>query len=479
MYLQDNKLLTFKLPSTCLPEQDILSERILKNQKVIDLIVTSLLNIIPTGTYGVASRKWLNNTKSDILYEPKLEIQKSLPPILIEVQAIVEEKLFPSPVWAKQYLLVFENNDDVGSCPLEALQAISSFFCQQKATLFDHSYSKDNTIKLLYKIAREITIEETQYENNSRNILDIVLANNEKCLNQIKKSLAGVHDIRKTEKLIEKGLTYNTTIKRQIANISTDSESDLEFPEKLPVGVERSPTSPQLAEEIAYVKMFKTNVSRMNWAQCLKEAHEKNLLLRYLTGTSLRVNFRTHIKNMLETLSNTIMVLQQQNMARVVTTTTNKSTINLPENVKSLRTIVRQKLEELPKSEQYDYSTTFKHQKLARRKKMIEENNDIYNESNYEGLNKLMIPAWMSDEEEILDKDLQGNAIFRALRPFYRSQEFNDIMDNLDYKWSHPEDPSKRIKRNNRSTRVEPVVTNIKFPSYLDKEDFPDWAFSF
>ncbi len=54
---------------------------------------------------------------------------------------------------------------------------------------------------------------------------------------------------------------------------------------------------------------------------------------------------------------------------------------------------------------------------------MIEENNDIYNESNYEGLNKLMIPAWMSDEEEILDKDLQGNAIFRALRPFYRSQE--------------------------------------------------------
>ncbi len=52
-------------------------------------------------------------------------------------------------------------------------------------------------------------------------------------------------------------------------------------------------------------------------------------------------------------------------------------------------------------------------------------------------------------------------------------------MDNLDYKWSHPEDPSKRIKRNNRSTRVEPVVTNIKFPTYLDKEDFPDWAFSF
>ncbi len=39
----------------------------------------------------------------------------------------------------------------------------------------------------------------------------------------------------------------------------------------------------------------------------------------------------------LETLSNTITVLQQQNMAGVVTTTTNKSTMNLPENVKLLR----------------------------------------------------------------------------------------------------------------------------------------------
>jgi hypothetical protein len=104
---------------------------------------------------------------------------------------------------------MFENNDDVGSYPLETLQAISSFLCQQKATLFDHSYSEDNTIKFLYKLAKEVTVEETQYENNFRHTLDIVLTSNEKCLNRIKKSLTGVPDIKKAESLIEKGLTYN------------------------------------------------------------------------------------------------------------------------------------------------------------------------------------------------------------------------------------------------------------------------------
>ncbi|KAI9487365.1 MAG: hypothetical protein EXX96DRAFT_628144, partial [Benjaminiella poitrasii] len=83
---QDNELLSFKLPSTFLPGQDILSKRILKNRKVINLTVNSLLNI-PKGTYGAASIEWLNNTRSDALYEPKLDFQKSLPFVLIEVQA--------------------------------------------------------------------------------------------------------------------------------------------------------------------------------------------------------------------------------------------------------------------------------------------------------------------------------------------------------------------------------------------------------
>ncbi|KAG0850033.1 hypothetical protein G6F17_010236 [Rhizopus arrhizus] len=126
-------------------------------------------------------------------------------------------------------------------------------------------------------IAKEITVEETQYENNFRHTLDIVLTSNEKCLNRIKKTLTGVPDIKKAERLIEKGLAYNASVKRQLSNISTDSESELEFPEKLPVGIKRPPTTPQLADEITFIKRFKANVGRMSWTQCLTEAHENHL----------------------------------------------------------------------------------------------------------------------------------------------------------------------------------------------------------
>ncbi|GAA5806544.1 hypothetical protein HPULCUR_012080 [Helicostylum pulchrum] len=312
-----------------------------------DLIVSSLLDI-PAGTYGIASSEWHNNTRSDILYSPKLDIQKSLPPVLIEVQAIVDKKFilrlmqytlniinrydskpmvlvfcvgkvspksllahftqgtchqehlwtFPSPVWARKCLFIFKNsyNDAAVRSPFEALEAISSFFCEKKATLFEHSHSEDSTIKLLYNIAKDVTAEEIQYGNNFQHTLDIILRNNEKCLNQIKKSLTVTADIKKTERLIEKGITYNTSIKIMLSDISTDPENDLEFPEELPVGIKRKTTTPKLEEEIAFIKKFKTNVGRMNWRQCLTKAHESNLFSRYSTRSSLRTNFSKHIK---------------------------------------------------------------------------------------------------------------------------------------------------------------------------------------
>ncbi|RCI00128.1 hypothetical protein CU097_015067 [Rhizopus azygosporus] len=141
-----------------------MSKRILKNQKVVDLIVNSPLNI-PAGTYGVVSSEWFNNTRSDI--------------------------------------------------------------------------------------------------------------------HQSKKCLTGIPDVKKAESLIEKGHTYNTSVKRQLSNVSTDSESDLKFPEKLPVGTKSPLTTSQLADEITFVKRFKTNAGRMIWTQCLTEAHENHPLLPY------------------------------------------------------------------------------------------------------------------------------------------------------------------------------------------------------
>ncbi|KAI9279777.1 hypothetical protein BY458DRAFT_553567 [Sporodiniella umbellata] len=152
------------------------------------------------------SSEWLNNTRSDTLYEPKLNIQKSLPPVLIEVQATVDER----------FMLVV------------------LIFCVGK-------------------------ISPNHY---LLNLLNIPL------LSRIKKFLTDAPDVKKAERLIGRGFTYNASVKRQLSNRSTDSESDLEFPEKLPVGIKHPPTIPQLADGIAFVKRFKTDAIQYFYKSC-------------------------------------------------------------------------------------------------------------------------------------------------------------------------------------------------------------------
>lgn len=87
--------------------------------------------------------------------------------------------------------------------------------------------------------------------------------------------------ISKGEKINRKGHTCNVSVERQFYNKTADSDIDLEFSEKLLVGTKRPPTTAQLADEITFVKRFKTNTGRINWAPSLKEAYENNLLLSY------------------------------------------------------------------------------------------------------------------------------------------------------------------------------------------------------
>lgn len=127
----------------------------------------------------------------------------------------------------------------------------------------------------------------------------MILTSNEKCLNQIKKSLSGVSNIKRAEKLIEKGLTYNASVKRRFSDISTDSESKAiwNFPENLLVAIKHPSVTSQLEDEIALVKKFKANTGRINCKQCLTEAHKNKLLLCYSTGSSLQANFSAHVKS--------------------------------------------------------------------------------------------------------------------------------------------------------------------------------------
>ncbi|KAI7899063.1 uncharacterized protein BX663DRAFT_523041 [Cokeromyces recurvatus] len=190
----------------------------------------------------------------------------------------------------------------------------------------------------------------------------------------------------------------------------------------------------------------------------------------------------------------------KRNLARMGQSANKLALEDLPENVKAFGTIIRQELEELPQNGHFDYNTTYKDHankstrdslfaygkiyngqysisdsrlkrilsemfynkkkelKLSIDKKEIRKIKSAVKSSkaavnNYEGLDRLIIPSWISDEEEIVDNDVDGNLIFKVLRPSFRIQ-----MGKL--------------------VRNSSILTEALFPSYLDKEDFHDWAFS-
>ncbi|KAI7900861.1 uncharacterized protein BX663DRAFT_574448 [Cokeromyces recurvatus] len=86
---------------------------------------------------------------------------------------------------------------------------------------------------------------------------------------------------------------------------------------------------------------------------------------------------------------------------------------------KELKLSAEKKAERNAKRAAYNRKTA----KLRNRKSVIEDNSIDFNSNRYPGLEKLMVAGWMSDEEEIEDKDPTDNEIIK----------FNDLMNEPDF----------------------------------------------
>ncbi|KAI7902074.1 uncharacterized protein BX663DRAFT_511665 [Cokeromyces recurvatus] len=84
----------------------------------------------------------------------------------------------------------------------------------------------------------------------------------------------------------------------------------------------------------------------------------------------------------------------------------------------------------------------------------------------------------MSDEEEAGEKNPDGSKVIKVMRPSFRSERFNQLIDDLDDQWRNPEDnASGKVQRNNRLNRIYSEEV-IPFPRHLNEADFPAWAFN-
>lgn len=175
---------------------------------------------------------------------------------------------------------------------LDPLYAISLFLSQQQPSLFRHSHPEDATVQLLYKIAKDASIEDSNYESNFIDTINVICSTNQSILERAKNAIKCMPDSKKANRIIDRGLKYNLKVKRKFVVMDTDSDSSLEIPDRVPLSSIVAESSTTNEKEAAFVKEYRKNlVGRMNWNKCLAEGQSKSLFKRYSTGSSLRANF--------------------------------------------------------------------------------------------------------------------------------------------------------------------------------------------
>jgi hypothetical protein len=102
-----------------IPGNDFISRLLLEDQRVMDIIIKSLIGEHASSSlYCLGRCEWLNKSVSDVLYVPKTE---NLAPILIEVQHDVNEDFISRAI---SYCLSVKK--DYGQSPILLIIAIKA-----------------------------------------------------------------------------------------------------------------------------------------------------------------------------------------------------------------------------------------------------------------------------------------------------------------------------------------------------------------
>ncbi|KAI8388929.1 uncharacterized protein BYT42DRAFT_632278 [Radiomyces spectabilis] len=235
----------FSLPLSDRPGSDLISKLILQDQRIMNIITKELIGKpYCENLYQLGQTEWSDSSKSDVVYVPLRQYQKSLPPILIEVQHGIDNSfltrlmkyaisvyevygqeplvfvigvgrpvphtikdlltedeerpyLWPLKVgfWKTPFLIATTESlaKQLEKNLLPPLAAIALFFTAQKRCLLGMGkHRHDPNIILLYRIAKEKMQKEIKTEADKRDIISTICKQTE---NQVSKIL----DILKKE----------------------------------------------------------------------------------------------------------------------------------------------------------------------------------------------------------------------------------------------------------------------------------------
>ncbi|KAG2218850.1 hypothetical protein INT45_011274 [Circinella minor] len=87
----NGELLQFIIPAKHRPGTDKISKEILKDERIIDHIIKTVVGSRGENLYTTKESEWIDGKKADVVYAPVVKATDELPPILIEVQNTIDK----------------------------------------------------------------------------------------------------------------------------------------------------------------------------------------------------------------------------------------------------------------------------------------------------------------------------------------------------------------------------------------------------
>ncbi|KAG2194023.1 hypothetical protein INT47_009914 [Mucor saturninus] len=202
------ELFQFIIPTKYKPGTDEISKEVLKDERVIDFIVTTVVGCHGLSIYTTKASEWIDGKKADMVYAPIVKAAITLPPALVEVQNTVDKpfirhntlsktvtanymKLLPSTHWAQAVYFLDEKTikQSLLETPLVPLVAIEYVFSKQQQSLFGLEKKDDPIVMMIYSICKKALAGQISIDERTVNALLDVFSNTN---NQFKRIIDAV-----------------------------------------------------------------------------------------------------------------------------------------------------------------------------------------------------------------------------------------------------------------------------------------------
>jgi hypothetical protein len=283
--------------------------------------------------YTVGDSVHANGKISDVIYAPIIENNADIPPVIIEVQNKVDAnfmsraisyctsvyqqyKVYPvflvisindfnsdlfstkfqkpqnsfffevkSEFWAKRCLVLSKKSisDFVHDTPMQSLVALALFLASQKRCILSlEGKWKDDTLRMLYKIAKEkMENEIEQEEKNNSTVIDIC-SKMQKQFERILSSATSGNNNRVVQ-YAEDGIEFSKRQKRKYERAFEESVTPI-----CDTDIENIPTD----KDMEYVEGFRKHKGKdMKWKDCFIEGQTQGFLQGFKNASSLKSTY--------------------------------------------------------------------------------------------------------------------------------------------------------------------------------------------